>query len=152
MVGMNPTDLAWVAGLLEGEGSFMAGPPSHPNQPGIVIEMTDLDVLQRLARILGVTRIKIRKTGWKQSWRVLVRSRKAADLMRLLRPWMGSRRQAQIDHALQNYNQSQSDLRQLVLPPINELRHLNRSHSMRELGKMFGCSQTKIYRALHKAA
>ena len=31
------TELHWLAGLLEGEGSFMAGPPSSPGLPIIAV-------------------------------------------------------------------------------------------------------------------
>ena len=47
-------DLYWLAGLLEGEGSFMRGPPSRPNMPAIAIQMTDEDVIQRVAQLWAV--------------------------------------------------------------------------------------------------
>ena len=47
------TELHWLAGLLEGEGSFMTGPPSSPGLPVIAVNMTDQDVMARLGRIFG---------------------------------------------------------------------------------------------------
>ena len=34
-------ELHWLAGLLEGEGTFMTGPPSSPGLPVIAVNMTD---------------------------------------------------------------------------------------------------------------
>ena len=41
--------------LLEGEGSFMPGPPSYSNSPIIAVQMTDEDVVVRVAQAFGVT-------------------------------------------------------------------------------------------------
>ena len=40
-------DLHWLAGLLEGEGTFMAGPPSAPRTPAVQLSMVDRDVAER---------------------------------------------------------------------------------------------------------
>jgi hypothetical protein len=48
-------ELHWLAGLLEGEGSFTAGPPSSPRMPVISVNMTDEDVVARLGRIPGAS-------------------------------------------------------------------------------------------------
>lgn len=45
--------LYWLAGLLEGEGSFMKGPPSSPGLPVIRMVMIDRDVVERAASMLG---------------------------------------------------------------------------------------------------
>ena len=48
---MNERDeFFWLVGLLEGEGSFMPAPPSEPTRPRISIQMTDEDVLSRVAQ------------------------------------------------------------------------------------------------------
>ena len=47
--------LYWLAGILEGEGSFMKGVPSNPNSPRIAIQMTDKDVLEKVAAIFKVS-------------------------------------------------------------------------------------------------
>lgn len=49
LIEMTPEQAAWVAGLLEGEGSFVSG-----RCVGITVTMTDLDVLQRLQAATGV--------------------------------------------------------------------------------------------------
>ncbi len=45
---VDPLELHWLAGLLEGEGSFMVGPPSDPRRPAIAVQMTDEDVMRRI--------------------------------------------------------------------------------------------------------
>ena len=49
------TELHWLAGLLEGEGSFMTGPPSSPGLPVIAVNMTDQDVMARI----GLSKTKL---------------------------------------------------------------------------------------------
>jgi hypothetical protein len=99
------TELHWLAGLLEGEGSFMTGPPSSPGLPVIAVNMTDLDVMARVGRIFGrkVQALKPRNVRWRTSYQVRVNGGAAVHWMTLLRPLMGWRRQAQIDRALASY-------------------------------------------------
>jgi hypothetical protein len=98
-------ELHWLAGLLEGEGSFMCGPPSNPRMPVIAVNMTDEDVVGRLGRIFGrkVHLVKPRNDRWQTSYQVRVTGSGAVRWMALLRPLMGERRRAQIDRALASY-------------------------------------------------
>jgi hypothetical protein len=104
----------WLAGLLEGEGSFLAPPPSNPNTPAIAISMTDEDIIARVAKIFETKyhRVSARLEGAKTPYTAHLRGKPSHDLMRSLYPLMGKRRQAQIDKALQNYT------------PYNLQRHL----------------------------
>jgi hypothetical protein len=99
-------ELHWLAGLLEGEGSFMVGPPSSPRMPLIAVHMTDKDVMARLGRIFErkVHVVRPRNPRWRTSYLVRVTGGNAVRWMRLLRPLMGARRQAQIDRALASYD------------------------------------------------
>ena len=101
---LSPESLHWLAGLLEGEGSFLKPPPSKPTRIILSIEMTDRDVLERAARLLGVSVYDVppteRTRKWRPSYRVILTNERAARLMRLLRPLMGLRRQQQIDAAI----------------------------------------------------
>ena len=56
---MKETDLTWLAGLLEGEGSFLKAPPSDPNCPRISLEMTDKDVVERAALLMQGKAVKV---------------------------------------------------------------------------------------------
>jgi hypothetical protein len=92
-------DLYWLAGLLEGEGSFIAGPPSAPRTPALVLTMADRDIVDRAAELLdcAVSMIPARRNGWRDAYCVRVRGPRAVEWMRRLRPLMGHRRQTQID-------------------------------------------------------
>lgn len=99
-------NIEWVAGLLEGEGSFLTGPPSQPNLPIIRCSMTDYDVLERLAESLGglaVVSMRKQQEHHKDAYVVQLKGLRAVVAMRELRPYMGLRRQSQIDRALNSY-------------------------------------------------
>ena len=104
-VAIETHELHWLAGLLEGEGSFMAGPPSSPRMPIISVHMTDQDVIARVGRIFSRKPHSVRQRDprWQASYLVRVTGSRAVDWMTLLRPLMGERRQAQIDCALACY-------------------------------------------------
>lgn len=92
---MEIVDLAWLAGILEGEGSFLKAPPSDPGRPRISLQMTDEDVVARAAVLLGVkySSSKDRKRPtWKPTFQLQVKGKRAAGLMRELYPQMGQRR------------------------------------------------------------
>lgn len=138
--------LYWLAGLLEGEGSFCKPPPSSPNSPFVALEMTDEDVVAKVANLLEISyrQTKNRKPGiWKRSFFLQLRGKRAVVLMKELYPLMGLRRKAQIDRALAAYDPL---LRfRKGLPSASELAILNEKHSMRTLAKMFGCSRQTIH-------
>jgi hypothetical protein len=95
----------WVAGLLEGEGSFIAGSPSEPNRPRISVAMTDEDVIERLAAVLNVQykALASRNEHHKNVYRVIIRGAQAVELMKRLHPLLGERRKQQIDRVVDNF-------------------------------------------------
>lgn len=97
--------LYWLAGLLEGEGSFRKPAPSAPNQPIISVQMTDQDVIERVAACFGTKAkfIRSKHERHKDSYVAIVRGRRAVEMMRLLYPLMSNRRRQQIDSALDGY-------------------------------------------------
>ncbi len=101
---MDDKDLYWLAGLLEGEGSFQKPPPCEPNRPRITIEMTDEDVIQRVNNLFDLNYyhkiIDEEHENWKPSFRVTFRGKKAAALMRSIYSVMGERRKRQIEIAI----------------------------------------------------
>lgn len=99
-------DLCWLAGLLEGEGSFMPGEPSNANAPRISLAMTDSDVVHRAAALLGVHSVYAytRRKGCRTSYQLALRGARAAEVMQLLHPLMGARRKSQIERALATYS------------------------------------------------
>lgn len=143
--------LDWVAGLLEGEGSFMAGPPSSPNLPVISCQMTDQDVLARLAKCLGgatMVPVKASKPHHKPSWRVIVKGARAREVMSELHPLMGERRKGQIDKALASYDPNRRGLSSEQRVEITN--RLNEGESAIDLGAEFGVTKWAIYRVREK--
>jgi hypothetical protein len=88
---MAPEEVAWLAGILEGEGSFLSGASI-----GITVAMTDQDVIQRLQSLTGVGRIhKVgrQKAHHKDAWVWAVRRRTHIRLLiDAVLPWLGQRR------------------------------------------------------------
>jgi hypothetical protein len=102
-------DLAWLAGLLEGEGCFSTNGRAAHRGIRVSINMTDLDVLERvhaLAKgVLGGPYYPDEKNhGKKPYWKWTVsRQADAAGLMMTVYPLMGERRQARIREMLERW-------------------------------------------------
>lgn len=98
------TELVWLAGILEGEGSFFCL-QGKPGNLSVSAGMTDHDVIQRVHRaatvgyVIGPYRPKnpAHKPFW--TWRV-GRTCDAAALMMTVYPLMGERRQEKIRELL----------------------------------------------------
>lgn len=103
-------DLLWLAGLLEGEGSFLRPTPSRPNSPMVALHMNDEDVVCRTANLFKMSCISVLPAGWnpKTSYATHIRGRSAVGLMWQLFPHMGLRRRAQILRAIKNYEPKQN--------------------------------------------
>lgn len=99
---MNDKDLYWLAGWLEGEGSFVKGPPSNPTGLAISGVSTDIDTIAKVADLLDTKFYKTSKTKeyYKDAYIACIKHQKARDLMIILKPLMSARRQTQIEHAL----------------------------------------------------
>ena len=101
---IHPDDLHWLAGLLEGEGTFLAGPPSQPRTPALVVHMADRDVVERVARLLGTTVQPVApQQAHRPTYVARLRGRRAVAWMRLLPTLMAARRRAQIARALASH-------------------------------------------------
>lgn len=104
---MRPEDLAWVAGLLEGEGSFMM---RKSNVPKAQCQMTDQDVILRLQEKCGGNVYFCERTeeekakNWKNSWTWSLQGQAAADLMASILPHMGRRRSEKIQEIVHIYS------------------------------------------------
>lgn len=126
------SNLHWLVGLLEGEGSFMASSPSRPNEPRLEVEMKDYPVMARYAALIGasvITRHRLRelKDGTEEMttiYRVRVAGKRAVRLMRTIRPFLCERRQKQIAAALASYSPKTEGQAQLVALPYEFNKHL----------------------------
>lgn len=88
-------EIAWVAGWLEGEGSFT----SPLRSPRISATNTDLDVLERVCRLLGAAWYPCktdRRHQTKPLWLFHLCGKNAIAWMLTIYPFMGRRRRSQI--------------------------------------------------------
>ena len=96
-IGQRYTDIVWAAGLFEGEGYIYIHKSKGYNYWSIGIEMSDKDVMERYASVIGSDLLRPRKT-WskmetKQSW--IVNTSKKTEVLRILKmflPHFGKRR------------------------------------------------------------
>jgi len=101
---MTPTEAAWLAGILEGEGYFK---PSG-RSPEVSVEMTDQDVIERAATLMGGC-VKDRpiRGEHRPAWRVRVYGPRAIAVMIEVLPHMGSRRSARILDVIGDFYRSE---------------------------------------------
>lgn len=101
-------DIAWLAGLLEGEGHFRIS-RQHLQ---VELRMTDLDVVQRAASVFPAKRAEVRTSTWDHdnrsnsavSYRYRWYGPGAQTLMEAVLPYMGERRAAKIRECLAERN------------------------------------------------
>jgi hypothetical protein len=99
----SPELVAWVAGIVEGEGSIglMGG-------GRVVVAMTDEDIIRRLESSLGIGFVyprprKESKPHWKSVWQWAVsRIEELEALLTHISSWLGHRRLARADRVLQH--------------------------------------------------
>jgi len=97
---MNLTDsenLAWAAGLFEGEGCFSVQRQRHRNEyryMRAVINMTDEDVLRRFCSIVGEGRVSgpHSKGRHKPQWTWTASGPAAVRVFEMFKPFLGKRR------------------------------------------------------------
>ena len=101
-----PNEIAWAAGIFEGEGSINIV-PNRPSCASLQVSMTDLDILERLQDIFGgniYTKVKQKsqhKQGW--TWQIARKADIYATLEKLL-PWLGERRSYRALNVLDHFD------------------------------------------------
>ena len=97
--------LAWMSGLLEGEGTFVKGSPARPRRPIMALGMSDEDVVRRVCDLWGTRlwTIRLKNPRYKPVFRTELVGGSAVAMMELLRPHMSTRRQEQIDASVATY-------------------------------------------------
>lgn len=103
---MSPEDRLWLAGLLEGEGTFDLHRDRYPR---IRVGMKDRDVVGRAATLLGSrVRLTLRPAPFAAMWHAEVSGTRAAAILAELLPHMGARRSAKIAEILGHYGYAET--------------------------------------------
>jgi hypothetical protein len=101
---LHTNDLHWLAGLIEGEGSF----GFYHSSLRLTILMTDRDVMERVSTLLGApVRDLAPRPNAKPQFRVTVYGRVAAGWAMTLWSLMGERRRAKISEVLPKWRAQQ---------------------------------------------
>ncbi len=115
-------DIHWLAGILEGEGSFCSTRTSER----ISLSMTDADVVIKAATIMGSDRVisfqETAHTPRKLKYILYVYNKRAIAWCFTLYPLMGERRQAQIRTLIENWKTA--DRQQTEKPRISWSKHI----------------------------
>lgn len=119
-MNLSDTEVAWLAGLLEGEGCFLierSRSARGRDKVRLALRMTDKDVIERAACLMQreVIEVEVSKNPLhKDTFRVRLNGVAALEVMRLVRPHMGQRRGAKIDEILARTNLSHMPRNKLV--------------------------------------
>lgn len=96
MKNLSDTDIAWLAGVFEGEGCIYA--PSHRRGARIAIKMTDKDIIERIDAMFPCPRITpvLPRESHHQvqyAW-TITKGDTIEEILELLMPYFGERRKA----------------------------------------------------------
>ena len=97
---ISATTIAWVAGIVEGEG-WIGTSKDNPRTPRIKVSMTDEDVIARVAVIWQRTYQSRRPQSQKPYYTVSLAGHHAAEWLMTLLPFLGKRRRAKAIQTLQ---------------------------------------------------
>ena len=123
---VTPEQIAWAAGLFEGEGCLGAYPRSR-NRTQIMacLGMTDRDVVERFAAVVGSGNLRLGQPGtggWKACWEWrMYGASDVAELAVTFRPYFGDRRRAKADEVIA--------AAALIGPPPAERTHCPSGHA-----------------------
>jgi CMP-N-acetylneuraminic acid synthetase len=142
---MTNEELCWLAGWLEGEGSFASG-TSNLTRCQVRGVSTDKDVIEKVAALMGCTSFKQNrrtqdKAHWKDTYRAILCGQKAFDLMARLYPLMCERRQQQIKKAMDNYNPTKYKFNEST---VTEIKNLAGKMTQKEIAVKYKTNRTTI--------
>jgi hypothetical protein len=145
---MKDSDFFWLVGILEGEAAFIKGPPSRPYCPYVCLQMSDEDVIARVALLWEATYHcqKSKNERHKDLFATRIGNTKAYEFMKLIQPFMGARRQQQIEGALACYQ-----LKEKQLPIYDRLamvRLRNDGFAYRTIGEQLGCHHSLVQKII----
>lgn len=143
---MTENEIAWLAGLLEGEGSFNL---NKKHSIAVKLEMTDEDVVRKAQSTTGVGRVVARpsrKKGHKPTWSWVITGNNANSVLVQILPFMGARRTEAIQNLLSARVSYQTvvDIRNEKTVQVHDLR--SQGLSYREIGRRLGLDHETVRR------
>lgn len=146
---MDSNNLYWLAGLLEGEGSFVKQ-TTHPIT--VSLQMTDKDVVVKASKFFGVKYWgrhpkRYKDNGWKKVYGFQARGARIIPLLKQLYPLMGDRRKAQIKEMIDSCTSVAYN------PPTNkeaiEMYNMNRNGvSMKSISDQTRFSKSRVHQII----
>jgi hypothetical protein len=111
---LNNIEIAWLAGILEGEGYFGFNGSSKSLNPSIQVSMVDRDIIERIAdlfaavkgkkcNIMEIDRFTKINSNWQTQYKVEISGKPARKIMLLVVKLMGFRRRQKIWQILNGY-------------------------------------------------
>lgn len=147
----NMDEFSWFVGLFEGEGSFAI---ERGIARGLSIEMTDRDVLERVASGFGgqiyATSRHETHPGWKPSWKWMLFGDPAAELAERMAPHLGERRTERCLEFLKS-RKSLIERRERAEGLRQRIRELRaEGHSLRVIGARLGIDHGYVGRVIRQ--
>jgi hypothetical protein len=140
---LTPNDIAWLAGLIEGEGNISI----NGRALTIRIKMTDRDVIYWAADLLGgpIYGGKQTRPDRKPTWNTQVKGAPAAGWAMTLYPWLGQRRRQQVREGLAEWKrQGNGVINRGLADAILSYRKARLSQT--EIMASLGVSKSSVYR------
>jgi hypothetical protein len=137
-------DLAWLAGLFEGEGNVSINGKSLT----VRIKMTDEDVVMRAAAVMGAKVYSAptqKRKARKPTWIAQAKGSIAAGVIMTLYPWLGVRRREQARSALAAWKRQGHGV---VVGPIADAMVVYRKagYSQADIMELFKVGKSTVYR------
>ena len=108
MSEITSAQIAWAAGLIEGEGSISLDGP-YRRTPRLVLGMTDKDVVEKFKDTFKFSNriyTRVPKPGYKPYHTLVLTGKNAVGLMFTLFPFLGARRREQIRNVVSVWKSS----------------------------------------------
>lgn len=140
---MNEIDVAWAAGVFEGEGSFNFDSRTGQSS-GVRIQMTDLDVLEKMQSLFGGTigTAYEAKGNWKKCYYWYLGSISADNFVKEIYPYLMSRRKARADEWLNSVPERRPKGRRDKAQQI--IKHLESGMTQKEIADKFDVTQPYV--------
>jgi hypothetical protein len=138
---------AWGAGIFEGEGSIGI----IKGRVRVVVHMTDVDILEKLRDNFGgvIYDAKKQKEHHKQSWKWTITSTPACiGFLLKIKPFMGIRRSARIDEAVNAFENGKITKYTLQREQIQAFQEQGLTH--KQIADKLGCSRSNVSHIIRK--